>query len=447
MKSLIEIIKENLEPIKGQKSDFDSIVKMAKDKRFVLIGESTHGTKEFYKTRAEITKRLIEECGFSAVAIEGDWPDAYHVNRYVNHTNHNGNSTHALSQFERFPTWMWQNKEVLEFIKWLHGHNQNKKSVRFYGLDLYSMQSSIAAIISYLDKMNPEAGKRARERYSCLDDFSLQKVKLEIIGNSCEDEVIEQLLELRKNAFEYLKKDGFLAEEEFFCAEQNAILVKDAQQYYRSLFFGDELSWNLRDAHMAKTLDSLSHHLERINKAPAKIIVWAHNSHIGDAQNTEMSKRGEWNLGQLVREKYEDETLLIGFSTYSGTVSAAANWDEKVEKKNVLPALGDSIENLFHRTGEKNFLLRFLGNEELTKRLDKPILQRFIGVIYRPQTELQSHYYRANISRQFDALIYFDETSAVEPLKVTAEWHAGENHKELDETLSVGNVNLFGSGN
>ena len=431
----IRIIKENLQPISGEKKDYDSLIKLAKDARFVLIGESTHGTKEFYHIRAEITKRLIEEEGFCAVAIEGDWSDAYYVNRYVNHTNHNGGASHALSKFERFPTWMWQNKEVLSFIKWLHGFNlTHNKATRFYGLDLYGMHNSINAVISYLEKIDEAAAQRARKRYSCLDNFSPHSFKFDAIENSCEKEVMMQLTELRRKAFEYLKENGFVAEEEFFCAEQNALLVKDAQQYYRSLYYGAEPSWNIRDEHMAKTLDNLSIHLSKVNSKPAKIVVWAHNSHIGDARYTDMSKRSELNLGQLVREKYGDESLLIGFSTYEGTVSAAPNWDMPVERKTVIPALKDSVEYFLHKSGAKNFILEFRDNPKLQECLSIELLQRFIGVIYLPQSEYLSHYYKAQISKQFDALIYISETTAVEPLKVTPKWQSGE----ADDTYPFG---------
>lgn len=432
---LTKIINDNLQPLHGKESDFDALLKMTKNARFVLIGESTHGTKEFYKIRAELTKKLIVEQGFCAVAIEGDWPDAYHVNRYVNHTNHNGNSTHALSHFDRFPRWMWQNKEVLSFIKWLHGYNlTNQLQTGFYGLDLYGTHNSISAVISYLDNVDPEAGRRARARYSCLDSFPPSHLRVHALETSCENEVMKQLIELRRSAFEYLKKDGFVAAEEFFCAEQNAIAIKDAQQYYRSMYYGDEASWNVRDTHMAKTLDNLAIHLGELRGEPAKIVVWAHNSHIGDARATEMSKRGELNLGQLAREKYGDDAVLIGFSTYQGTVSAAPDWDMPVERKTVIPALQNSIENLFHHSSEQNFILDFRSNKELSKHLSVPLLQRFIGVIYRPQTEYLSHYYHANIAKQFDAVIYLDETTAVEPLKVVPHQH----RMEEDETYPSG---------
>ncbi len=434
-KELKSVIKKNLQPLRGDKSDYDSIIEMAKDSRFVLIGESTHGTKEFYKMRSEITKRLITELGFSAVTIEGDWPDAYHINRYVNGTNHNGSATTALSNFERFPTWMWQNKEVLDFIKWLRGYNiKNPAAIRFYGLDLYSMNSSISAVIEYLDKVDPKAAALGRQRYSCLDNFTSSPINLKTIEQSCEMEIVKQLIELREHSFEYIKKDGFVAEEEFFCTEQNAILIKNAQQYYRSLYYGEPLSWNLRDSHMAKTLDDIAIHLENIYDKPSKIVVWAHNSHIGDARATEMAEKDELNLGQIMREKYGEKALLIGFSTYQGTVSAASDWDRPVQRKTLLPAVDGSIEQLLHQVNIKDFILDFRNNHELAKHLKNPLLQRFVGVIYHPKTEYMSHYYHTTISEQFDALIYLDETSALEPLKVIPHWHRGE----MDETYPFG---------
>ena len=436
-KELNAVIKKNLQPLRGEKSDYDSIVEMAKNSRFVLIGESSHGTKEFYKIRADITKRLIDELDFNAVAIEGDWPDAYRVNRYVNATNSNGGATQALEDFERFPTWMWQNREVLSFIKWLRCYNtvNSKAAVGFYGLDLYSMNSSVAAVISYLDEVDPEAATRARLHYNCLDNFpATSSSVLQALDKSCKEEILQQLEELYQNSFEYLKKDGFVAQEELFCATQNAELVKSAQSYYHSLYLSEESSWNLRDTHMARTVEKLESHLKETRKKPAKIVIWAHNSHIGDARATDMSRRGELNLGQIMREKYKDETLLIGFSTYQGKVSAASNWDMPVEHKTVIPALKGSVEEALHETGVKDFILKFRGNEQLTKALDTPLLERFIGVIYQPRTERQSHYYHAHISRQFDALIYLDETTAVQPLKTETHWVKND----LDETFPFG---------
>ncbi len=437
---MIHLLKTALQPLTGDKKDYDSLLETAKNKKFVLIGESTHGTKEFYQIRAELTKRLIEDHGFSAVAIEGDWPDAYFVNYYINHSDYKGDAVNALSKFERFPVWMWQNKEVLAFVEWLRNYNlTHSAKTHFYGLDLYSMHSSISAVISYLKKIDKAAADKARQRYTCLDSFTLRSFPaLEAIENSCREKIIKQLIELRQQAFEYLKKDGFTAEEEFFCAEQNAILIKDAQEYYRSLYYGERSSWNIRDIHMAQTLDNLSIHLEKILKKPAKIIVWAHNSHIGDARATDMNKRGEINLGQLVREKYGAEALLIGFSTYQGTVTAASDWDMPVERKTVLPALPQSVEYLFHQTfhqrGVKNFILKFADNQELSDYLNCPLLQRFIGVIYLPETERFSHYYHVRISKQFDVLIYVNETTAVEPLKIKPKSYKGE----IDDTYPFG---------
>ena len=284
---------------------------MVGDARFVLIGEATHGTKEFYRIRAKITKRLIIEKDFAAVAIEGDWPDAYHVNCYVNTSNHSASARQVLAKFECFPTWMWQNKEILRFIKWLRAHNDSYKDsypVGFYGLDLFSMSTSIDAVISYLKIISPKAAKRARNRYSCLDKFidDLQTYGyLADAGlvDSCEKSVLKQLKDLRKHAFKYIQQDGFVDKDEFFYVEQNAKLVKNAEEYYRSLYWREPASWNLRDSHMMGTLEDLALHLEKRLKKPAKLVVWAHNSHVGDARATEMSKSGELSLGQLAREK------------------------------------------------------------------------------------------------------------------------------------------------
>jgi erythromycin esterase-like protein len=431
---LISLIKSNALKISGTKNDYDPIIEMSKNARFVLIGEATHGTEEFYSIRAEITKRLIEELDFDAVAIEGDWPDAYHVNQYVTGDDC-GETIGALSKFERFPAWIWRNQEVLNFVRWLHSYNNSRKEnslIGFYGLDLYSMNSSIAAVINYLDKVDPQAAKKARQRYSCLDRFANSSFSYSSIENLCEMEIVKQLIELREHALEYSNKS--LNDEEFFSAEQNAILIKDAQQYYRSLYYGEPLSWNLRDSHMAETLEDLAQYIEKKRGRPAKIVVWAHNSHIGDARATEMIERDELNLGQIMREKYDQETLLIGFSTYQGTVTAASDWDAPEECKIVLPAMKGSIENIFHHTGIDKFILPFRHNTELTAALNHPYLQRFIGVIYRPQTEYLSHYYHALIAQQFDAVIYIDQTSAVKPLETNLRWQRGE----VDDTYPFG---------
>jgi erythromycin esterase-like protein len=439
VKSLTE---EFAYPLSGAREDYDPLLEMIGDARFVLLGEASHGTHEFYRERAQITKRLITEKGFKAVAVEADWPDAYRVNRYVRGVGADASAKYALGDFKRFPNWMWRNTDALDFIEWLRGHNYSlgdqAKKVGFYGLDLYSLFTSIEAVLTYLDKVDPEAARRARFRYSCFEDFGEDTQAYGFaatfgLTETCEDEAVNELKELRQRAAEYAQRDGWVADDEFFFAEQNARLVKNAEQYYRSMFRGHTLSWNLRDRHMAETLDALVAYLDRQGPR-AKIVVWEHNSHLGDARATESGESGRLNVGQLVRERYGREAVIIGFTTYTGTVTAASDWDAPAERKHVRPAAPQSYEWLFHQTPLPRFLLVTRENERLAETLRAERLERAIGVIYRPQTERLSHYFRARLSDQFDAVMHFDQTQAVEPLERTARWEAGE----LPETYPYG---------
>jgi erythromycin esterase-like protein len=432
-------------PLESAAADYDALLEGIRDARFVLIGEASHGTHEFYRERASITQRLIAEKGFCAVAVEADWPDAYRVNRYVQGTGDGTSSLEALEGFKRFPTWMWRNTVVVEFIEWLRKYNQslpaNRRKAGFYGLDLYSLYSSIEAVLQYLAKVDPEAAKRAHYRYSCFEDFGEDTQAYGYaagfeLGESCERETVDQLVELQRQAASYAHRDGRLAEDEYFFAQQNARLVKNAEEYYREMFRGRVSSWNLRDRHMAETLGSLADHLSREGE-PAKIVVWEHNSHLGDARATEMGDQGELNVGQLVRERYGQATCAVGLSTYAGTVTAASNWDAPAERKRVRPALPGSYERLFHIGGRRRFLLNLQEETEAVELLHTPRLQRAIGVIYRPETERISHYFHARLPDQFDYMIHLDETGALEPLERTAGWEAGEQ-QEASETYPTG---------
>jgi erythromycin esterase-like protein len=418
----------------NETTDYDTLLRSIGNARFVLIGEASHGTHEFYRERAEITKRLIAEYGFSAVAVEADFPDAYRINSYVCAKSNDQSAIESLSEFKRFPAWMWRNADVLDFVGWLRAYNDDlpddSQKAGFYGLDLYSLHTSMEAVLSYLQKVDPQGAIRARERYSCFDHFgevsqSYGYATAFGIAESCENEVVDQLTELNRRATELANRDGRVAADEFFIAEQNARLVKNAEQYYRTMYRSDVSSWNLRDRHMVETLTSLEQHLSG-NGKPAKIVVWEHNSHLGDARATEMSRRGEWNVGQLVREKYGQEAYLIGFTTYNGTVTAAGNWGDPAARRRVRNALDGSVESLFHRVDYDRFYLTFGNNESLHSNLRRPMLERAIGVIYRPETERQSHYFQARLSDQFDAVIHIDESRAVEPLESTSEWERGE---------------------
>jgi erythromycin esterase-like protein len=430
----LEAVRSTARRVTGAANDYDTLLEAIGNAHIVLLGEASHGTHEFYKARAEITKRLIIERGFRAVIAEADWPDAYRVNRYVQGANDDADANTALTGFKRFPAWMWRNADVLDFVGWLRSRNDvlsdQALKAGFYGMDLYSLFTSMEAVLAYLDKVDPEGAKRARFRYSCFDHFGEDSQAYGYAANfrvakDCEDEVVRQLSDLHRKARWYATRDGRVAEDEFFYAEQNARLVKNAEEYYRSMFRGRVSSWNLRDRHMMETLEALVTHLERGGN-PAKVAVWAHNSHLGDARATEMGEAGKWNVGQLARERYGNEAFLIGFSTYYGTVTAATDWDRPAERKRVRPGLPGSYEALFKDTGLTRFVLLLHGDELLRERLAQPRLQRAIGVIYRPETERASHYFHARLSDQFDAMIHFDETRAVEPLERMAQWEEGE---------------------
>jgi erythromycin esterase-like protein len=419
-------------PVDGSRNDYDDLLARVGDRRIVLLGEASHGTHEFYRERARITQRLISECGFDAVAVEADWPDAHRVNRYVAGHSPDVDARTALSDFRRFPAWMWRNTAVVGFVEWLRARNDAHRpetKVGFYGLDLYSLAASMEAVVSYLEGVDPAAAREARWRYSCFDHVGGEgpeyghAVALDVMV-PCENEVVAQLLDLRVRAATILSRDGLTAEDDFFHAEQNARLVHDAERYYRAMYRGRVSSWNLRDHHMADTLEALMEHLGRQRQRDARVVVWEHNSHIGDARATEMSRRGELNLGQLVRRAHPDESLLVGFTTDHGTVTAASEWGGPAERKRVRPALAASHEHLFHRAQLEQFLL-LLDEPALAARRE-PLLERAIGVIYRPETERASHWFHADLARQFDAVIHLDRTTAVEPLERTSLWEAGE---------------------
>ena len=413
--------------------DVSAIVDAIGDARIVLLGEASHGTHEFYATRGAVTRRLVETRGFRAVTIEGDWPDTRRVDRFVRAISSDADADMALAGFRRFPQWMWRNHVVRDFVGWLRRWNDEREPEArcgFYGLDLYSLHASIDAVLRYLERVDPGAARRARERYGCFehvggDDpqaygFAASRALVE----TCEDDVVRQLAELRHCAGEYASSGGPLGEDDFFSAEQNARLVANAERYYRSMFHGRVSSWNLRDTHMVETLDAVVERLEREGEL-ARVCVWAHNSHLGDARATQMGKGGELNVGQLVRERYGDAACLVGFTTYTGTVTAAHDWDEPADRRTVRPGLSGSIEALFHRLADPRFLLD-LRHREVREELAGSRLERAIGVIYRPETERQSHYFHADLPRQFDLVIHFDETRALEPLERSEGWLQGE---------------------
>ncbi|HET9801283.1 MAG TPA: erythromycin esterase family protein, partial [Chthoniobacterales bacterium] len=433
-KDVVELVSEAAEPLVGSPNDFDALIDLIGDARFVLIGEASHGTHEFYRIRAQISKILIAQRGFNAVAVEADWPDAYRVNRFVRGVGNDLDSVEALSGFQRFPQWMWRNADVLDFIGWLREHNDEQafedRKCGFYGLDLYSLHASIESVLAYLGKVDPEAAKQARHHYSCFEHFGKDITTYGYAAGfrmtpTCEEAVVKSLVELRRKAMDYLQRDGQVAADAYFCAEQNALVVRNAEEYYRNMFRREVSSWNFRDTHMMESLVRLTNHLSKAG-SPAKVIVWAHNSHLGDARATQMGERGELNVGQLAREHFGKDVVSIGFTTYDGTVTAASDWDGPAERKNVRPGHPDSYEALFHDVDVPNFFLNLRDDVDLASHLRNERLERAIGVIYRPETELISHYFQARLPDQFDAILHYDHTRAVEPLERSAAWQAGE---------------------
>ncbi|KAM5441198.1 hypothetical protein MferCBS31731_003626 [Microsporum ferrugineum] len=444
---LVDLIKSNakpLPPLSSQSfgSQFDHLGKY----KVVLLGDGTHGTSEFYRARAEITKHLIQHHGFDAVAVEADWPDSEAVDRYVRQRPGVKAKIECPEEpaFQRFPTWMWQNSDVQDMVHWMRDHNRNlphHKRVGFYGLDLYSMGRSIDSIIKYLDTIDPKMAKLARQRYGCLQPWVEDPAEYGLASyldsgmNTCEEQVLDMLRDLLQKRLEYTAahRDG----DEFHSAEQNAFLVADAEAYYRAMYSSSVDSWSLRDSHMFETLKRLL-----TTKGPeSKIVVWAHNSHIGDARYTSMGRRkGELNIGQLCREGFGRENVaLVGCSTHAGTVAAANEWGSDVEIMDVVPSRSDSWEHLAYQSGQDMFYLELrkdLANPELIRAIAKasPKLERFIGVIYRPKTERTSHYSSTDLADQFDGFVWFERTEAVKPL-VT---HQPHDHIGADETYPFG---------
>ncbi|WP_407352539.1 protein-L-isoaspartate(D-aspartate) O-methyltransferase [Luteimonas sp. R10] len=416
-RSLPQRIAEAAEPLPAPDAPaFAAAFDRFADCRVVLLGECSHGTSEFYRARDAVTRRLVEQHGFRFVAVEADWPDAAAVNRHVRHLSQPAD---AAPVFRRFPTWMWRNAEAAALVDWLRARNRGRDAARqagFYGLDIYNMGASIAAVLAYLDEVDPGSAEVARERYGCLtpwqnDPATYGRAVLREGYRKCEQAVVRQCRDLLQSRLQYAAADG----ERFLDAAQSARLVASAERYYRVMYYGGAESWNLRDTHMFETLEHLLH----AHGDDAKAVVWAHNSHIGDARHTEMgAARDELNIGQLCRERFGEAAALIGFGTHAGTVAAASHWGGDMQVKRVRPSHRDSVERLCHDAGVPRCLLdlRAGRHEALRRALLPPRLERFIGVIYRPETELQSHYAQVSLPQQFDAYVWFDETRAVTAL-------------------------------
>ncbi|QGZ42544.1 erythromycin esterase-like protein [Pseudoduganella flava] len=438
-RSIIAALRREARPFAANE-DVDYLLECIGDASIVLLGEATHGTREFYKLRAEISKRLIVDKGFDAIAVEADWPDALRVSRYVQHGGDDMTAEGALSGYKRFPQWMWRNHEIVDLVNWLRVHNGHVASaarrVGFHGLDLYSLRQSMHAVIAYLDDADPQAADRARQRYACIDHMAEDPQRYGYattfgMKEDCEQEVVRQLTELTRQASDHLQQMGGQVPDELFYAQQNARVARNAEVYYRSMFQSRDESWNVRDSHMAETLEALREHISQRTGRPGKIVVWAHNSHLGDAQATEMGEHGQLNLGQLVRERYRpDDVFLLGFTTHTGTVTAATEWDGPAELKQVVPSRTDSVERLMHdtavATGMGQFLLPIRGHASVLAKLPSRYLERAIGVIYRPESERYSHYFHADAAKQFDALIHVDRSTALRPLERSALWRMDE---------------------
>ncbi len=424
---LVDALRRMTRPL-SEEDDYADLLGFIGEARFVLLGEASHGTHEFYRERARITQQLVLHKGFTAIAIEGDWPDAYRVNRFVQGLGDDGFAVDALAGFQRFPTWMWRNVEVVDFVEWLAAHNTARPAadrVGFYGLDLFSLHASMAAVLHYLDQRDPEAACQVRQRYACFEQYGADTQLYGLLAglrgaHDCEAEMVAALVELRRRAANERRTQD--KDEDAFDAEQNARLVRNAESYYRTMYRSDVSSWNLRDRHMAETLGEIEQHLSRKSRPP-KIVVWAHNSHLGDARATDMGRRrGEVNLGQLVRERHGHDAVLLGFTTHTGTVTAASDWGGPARRLEVLPSRADSHERLMHALEVERFLLLLRGSDASARLLRQPRLERAIGVIYRPETERLSHYFHATLPQQFDALIHLDKTRALEPLETSPHW-------------------------
>ncbi len=409
---LAKALRPHLEPLPPPEraQEFGAFFDRFGDADVVLLGEATHGSSEFYRARAAITRRLIEKHGFTVVAVEADWPDAARIDGYV---RHHAKRPRRGETFVRFPTWMWRNAEVLEFADWLRGYNEGKSAERqasFHGLDVYSLSESMHAVLTYLDQVDPSASERARYRYGCLSPWQADPSRYGqavVHGglDPCEPNVVEQLKEMLAKRLDWIDKDG----EAWFDAAQNARIVRAAERYYRIMYQGSNESWNLRDRHMFDTLQAIIAHRGFGTKA----VVWAHNSHVGNAAATGMGWRGQFNIGELARIAYGDGAVLVGFGTDTGTVAAASDWGADMEIKSVRPARADSYEHVFRRTGVARSLTEWRGpaKSEVRELLSEPRLERAIGVVYRPETELYSHYFEAVLSEQFDCWIWFEQTS------------------------------------
>lgn len=405
-------------------ADLDPLIERIGDARYVLLGEATHGTSEFYRWRDRLSRRLIAEQGFSFVAVEGDWPDCYRINGYVKGWSRAGNAREVLRHFERWPTWMWANTEVAGFAEWMRRYNSTRPVERmagFYGLDVYSLWESIHAVTQYLDERDPELARQARQAYACFDPYYEDPQEYArataLVPTSCADEAVAVLTTLRGEAAE-LKEDGGDAREAYFNAEQNALTARNAEMYYRTMIRGGSASWNLRDHHMVETLERLMAH----HGPQAKAIAWEHNTHVGDARFTDMAAHGMVNVGQIVRERHgKAGVVLVGFGTHHGTVIAAEEWAQPMQRMQVPDARPGSFEDACHEAGRGDFLLVFENSVDGgIGALGEPWDHRAIGVVYDPHRERWGNYVPTMVPGRYDAFMYVEESKAVGALHLEA---------------------------
>jgi erythromycin esterase-like protein len=418
----VQAVRNAARPFSSE-ADLQPVVDMARNASFVLIGEASHGTHEFYATRAALTRQLIDQLGFNAVVVEGDWPDAYRVNQFVRRTGADRTAEQGLSSFNKFPEWMWRNTVVRDFAAWMREQNRAAQvPAGFYGMDVYSLFRSRDAVLAWLREVDPAEADRAGQRYASLNNFgddpqSYGSAVATGRVQSARAGVVQQFEAIQRITAPLRSSPDQRVADAAFNAEQNARVVMNSEEYFREMYNPFVNGWNLRDKHMADTIDALADYLRR-RDGYARIAVWAHNSHVGDARETDSAARGEWNIGQLIRERHPGDALLVGFTTHTGTVMATTNWGDPGVVKQVQPSLSGSVERLFHDTGIPSFVLP-LRDQPVAAQLQQPMLERAIGVIYLPQTERQSHYFNASIARQFDALIHLDTTSAVQTIPLT----------------------------
>ena len=440
MKTAARLIQTLAHPLVGTERNYDPLLQLVGEAKIVVLGAQTHGTHEFCSERAQITRRLIIEKGFQAIALEGDWPDVSRLNEYVRGNGIDPDSNSALSGFTAFPAWLWRNADMLDFIGWLKSWNDlredQSEKAGIYGLDLYGLHKSIAEVVSGLKKIDPTMASEIKECYRCFEEANGGRrygFAADIgIRKSCEEEALKALVELRRKRAEITRKAGKTFDEELFSAEQNAYLVEDAERYYRAMFRDRTMAWNLREVHMQRAAQLLMRHLEKNHAAP-KLVIWVHNLHAGDARAEEPSVAAKINLGQLLREQYGHEVVLVGFTTHSGTVTAALDWWDSPPEQLVLPpAIQGSHEEVFHELDSPDFMLNLRSNR--IQLLAEPRLQRTVGIVYRPDMEIDHQYFKVRLNAQFDAILHFDKTRAVEPIEHTTGW----DRAEMPETFPTG---------